>query len=47
MFVCAAEGMEKTVEERKMVEILIRKEKWDIYVLRNILKLASKCILCG
>lgn len=31
MFVCATEGREKTVTERKMLEIIIRKEKWNAY----------------
>lgn len=30
MFVCTTEGMKKTVKARKMVEILIRREKWNI-----------------
>lgn len=45
MFVCATEGMEKMVKERKMVEILIRKEKLNIYIFRNVLKLASENIV--
>lgn len=44
MFVCATEGMEKTVE-RKMVEILIRRQKRNIYIFRDVLKLASKNIV--
>lgn len=45
MFVCATERMEKMVKERKMVETLIRKEKWNIYIFRNILNLASENIM--
>lgn len=42
MFVCATEGMEKMVKERKMVEIFTGKEKRNIYIFRNVLKLGSE-----
>lgn len=45
MFVCASEGMKQMVKERKMVKLLIRKEKWNIYIFRNIQKFSSESII--
>lgn len=45
MFVCTSKGMEKMVKERKMVEIIIGKEKWNIYIFRNTQKFSSGSII--
>lgn len=45
MFLCETEEKEKTVKERKMVEILIRKQRWNVYIFRNLLKLASENVV--